>query len=79
MTPPSNGAMVIARPFTEDCYSVQPGHTYNGNTSFSLLLRFSIRAGHIQTGAFFSTPTPTARFPDNMRLAKRWRINPTAP
>lgn len=28
MTPPSNGAMVIARPFTEDCYPVQPGHTY---------------------------------------------------
>ena len=28
MTPPSNGALVVARPFTEDCYPVRPGYTY---------------------------------------------------
>ena len=61
MTPPSNGAMVIARPFTEDCYSVQPGHTYNGNTSFSLLLRFSNTNGtHTDRRVLFNPDTDSS-------------------
>ena len=61
MTPPSNGAMVIARPFTEVCYPVQPGHTYNGSTSFSLMLRFSNTNGtHTDRRVLFNPDTDSS-------------------